>query len=173
MSISVKFEGGADLQKALAGLNSQMRTRKAAREALKEAAEPIRIMAEALAPRRSAGVKKFRLPGDPPGQASGVRRRGALKSHISMGTKLSRRQAGLNRANKMPVEVYVGTRDRVARLVEFGTEDTAAQPFMRRSWAAMGGATALRKVSAAMWESIANQMRLQERAALRRVKKKV
>lgn len=163
MRTTVRFEGGRELEQALGGLGTLFRRRKAARDALIEAAEPIRDAAEANAPVRSGGKeKRFRI-----GNVSKVRQRGALRRHVNIGTRLSRRQSSLNRADKMPVEVYVGTRDRIARLVEFGTKDTPAQPYFRKAWEAFGGQTALDVISAALWRTISLQAQRQARAIAR------
>lgn len=161
----MRFEGGRELERALGALGTQYRRKKAARDALMEAAEPIHAAAEANAPVRVGGPEKtFRLGKDGPVL---TRRRGALKRHVNIGTRLSRNQARLNRPNKMPVEVYVGTRDRIGRLVEFGTRDTPAQPYFRKAWDMFGGQRALRVIAAALWRQIERQARLQARAIAR------
>lgn len=168
MKIRMRLEGSRELQRALGELNTLFRRRKAVRDALLEAAGPIRDAAEAAAPVRTGGKeKRFKLPGDPKGKQSGVRGRGALKRHVSMGARLSRRQSWLNRADKMPVEVYVGTRDRIGRLQEFGTRKAPAQPFLRPAWDAEGGQAALDRFGAGLWRQIERQARLQEKAARR------
>lgn len=139
-----KLEGGRELERALGELKTA--TAKAvARRVLLDAAEPIRAQAEANAPVRSSGKKTFRLVKDGPVLQ---RRRGALKMHIGKGTRLSKNQARLNRKlGKSEVEVYVGTRDRIGRLVEFGTEDTRPQPFLRRAWLAEGGQRSVTRIA--------------------------
>lgn len=163
--IKMEFEGGRDLERALGQLGTQYRRKKPARDALMEAAEPIGEAIEAAAPVRVGGPEKtFKVAGS---EERRIRRRGALKRHVNVGTRLSRRQARENRANKMPVEVYVGTRDRIARLVEFGTRDTPAQPYFRPAWDRLGGRHALRIIAEAMWRGIEKQVRLQARAIAR------
>lgn len=172
MKVTMRFEGGRELERALGELGTLFRRRKAARETLLEAAEPIRAVAENAAPVRTGGKeKRFKRAGDPDGVQSGVRGRGALKRHVSIGTRLSRRQSMQNRAGKMPVEVYVGTRDRVGRLEEFGTRFAAAQPFMRPAWDAEGGQAALDRISEGLWRHIQRQAMLQEKAARRAVRR--
>lgn len=173
MRMTLRVEGGRDLERTLGGLKTLFRRKKAVRDTLMEAAEPIRAAAEASAPVRDSGpAKRFKLPGDPKGVQSGVRRRGALKIHVSKGTRLSRTQARANRAGKMPVEVYVGTRDRIGRLQEFGTRRAAAQPFMRPAWDAEGGPVALRRITAGLWRQIERQARLQAKADARAVRRR-
>jgi HK97 gp10 family phage protein len=111
--------------------------------------------------RQGGPEKRFKV-GD---GESRVRRRGALKSHVTIGTRLSRSQARKNR-DKMPVEVYVGTRDRAGRLQEFGTREAAAQPFMRPAWDAMK-MRALEIIKDALWRQISRQAALAARAAKR------
>lgn len=139
----LKFQGGRELERALAELKKS--TAKAvARRVLLDAAEPIRAAAEANVPVRTSGRKTFKLSKDGP---SLERRRGALKMHIGKGTRLSRNQARMNRKlGKSEVEAYVGTRDRIGRLVEFGTVDTPANPFLRRAWQAEGGQASLDRI---------------------------
>jgi HK97 gp10 family phage protein len=163
----VTFEGGRELEAALADLGTLYRRRKAAREALLEAAAPVHAAAQANAPVRSGGPEKRFTIG---GGESRVRRRGALRIHVSLGTRLSRSQARANR-DKMPVEVYVGTRDRAGRLVEFGTRFAAANPWLRRAWDATHQ-LALEIVKDALWRQISRQAELQARAALRAVRKR-
>jgi HK97 gp10 family phage protein len=84
-----------------------------------------------------------------------IRVKGSLKSHINIGTRLSKRQAAKNRKlGKAEVEVHVGTRDRVGRLQEFGTHDTPAQPFMRPAWDSEGNETALSRIGDEMWAEV-------------------
>lgn len=162
MKTTVRFEGGKELEKALGELGTQFRRKKAARDALLEGAEPIHAAAQAKAPVRSGGAeKRFKV-----GQGeSRVRRRGALRMHVTIGTRLNRSQARQN-ADKMPVEVYVGTRDRAGRLREFGTKNSAAEPFIRPAWDAMK-ARALEIIKAALWRQISRQATLQARAIKR------
>jgi len=159
---TVRFEGGKALEKALGELPTLYRRKKAARDALLEGAALIHAAAEAKAPVRSGGPeKRFRV-----GEGeSRVRRRGALKSHVTIGTRLNRSQARQN-AGKMPVEVYVGTRDRAGRLQEFGTEDAPAQPFMRPAWDGQKLA-ALEMIKDALWRQISRQAALAAKALKR------
>lgn len=164
--VRVKFEGGRELEQALGQLGTLYRRKKAARDALLEGAAPIHSAAQANAPVRTGGPEKRFTVGS---GESRVRRRGALRLHVSIGTRLSRSQARQN-ADKMPVEVYVGTRDRAGRLQEFGTKDAAAQPFMRPAWDAMK-ARALEIVKDALWRQISRQAALQAKAAARAARK--
>lgn len=162
MTIRVRFEGGQDLEKALAQLPTLYRRKKAARDALLEGAAPIHEAAQANAPVRSGGPeKRFKIGGG----ESRVRRRGALKLHVGIGTRLNRSQARQNR-DKMPVEVYVGTRDRAGIKQERGTRFAAAQPWLRPAWDAMK-ARALEIIKDALWRQISRQAELAARASRR------
>lgn len=62
-----------------------------------------------------------------------------LHRSIAVGTKLTKRQASLHRKSpdKSFSEAFVGVTEDAnayAHLVEFGTVDTAPQPFMRPAW---------------------------------------
>lgn len=175
MKTTVRFEGGRELEKALGELGTLYRRKKAARDALMEGAEPVHSSAEAKAPVRS-GEKTFGIGGSlvpseggrrrvRVGGESGRRRQGALKSHVSIGTRLNRSQRRANR-DKMPVEVYVGTRDRAGRLQEFGTREAAAQPWLRPAWDATK-MRALEIIKSALWRQISRQAALQARAIKR------
>ena len=159
MKTTVRFEGGKELERALGELPTLFRRRKAARDALMEGAKLIHAAAQAKAPVRQGGPeKRFKVGGG----ESRTRRRGALKMHVTIGTRLNKNQRRLN-TDKMPVEVYVGTRDRAGMKQEFGTRFAAAQPFMRPAWDAMK-ARALEVIKDALWREISNQARLEARA---------
>lgn len=59
---------------------------------------------------------------------------GDLEDDLHIGTRLNRRQASLNRADKATVEVHFGTNDPAGMMNEFGNANMAAQPFFRRAW---------------------------------------
>ena len=110
--IKVKVEGLRELDTSLGQLPKT--TGKAVlRRVLKKAAEPLRAHAEQLAPKLTH----------------------ALERSISIGTKLTRRQARIaKKASKSTVEVYVGPNNPAAVPQEFGTHDQRAQPYMRPAW---------------------------------------
>lgn len=58
---------------------------------------------------------------------------GNLKGSYGVGTKLTRRQAGLH-VKQSPVEVFVGPNDPAAIQTEFGNEHQAAEPHLRPAW---------------------------------------
>lgn len=61
---------------------------------------------------------------------------GSLEESGGVGTKLTRRQARLNRRreNRSSIEMYAGANDPAAIPEEFGWVDGQAQPFMRPAW---------------------------------------
>lgn len=95
------------------------------RKALKKAAEPIRDRAKANVPHGDTWN---------------------LDSSIVIGTKLNKNQTRGNRAPKDAVEVYVGSTDPKAHLVEFGTQERyregsrgatgamPSNPFLTKAW---------------------------------------
>ncbi|MCG7508873.1 HK97-gp10 family putative phage morphogenesis protein [Mesorhizobium retamae] len=109
--VSVKVEGLRELEQALKQL-PKANAKAVLRRTLKEAGEPIAKAARAKAP-------KFEM---------------YLSESIDVGTKLSRRQAGLHK-KQSPVEMFVGPGpDPAAHLAEFGSIHGPAQPFMRPAW---------------------------------------
>lgn len=59
---------------------------------------------------------------------------GQYRDSIHTGTRLTRRQAAINRLTKNEIEVHAGTADPVALWQEFGTADHPAQPSGRPAW---------------------------------------
>lgn len=131
MKFSAKVEGLKDLDAALGELGKSAGTA-VLRRVLKKAAQPIYETAKALAPERAADAPKAYFKRD---GKEVERRPGTLHALVQAGTRLSRRQASAaRREGKNSAEYYVGTRDRVGRLVEFGTSRTPAHPFLRPAW---------------------------------------
>lgn len=115
--MSVKFEGGAELQVALKQIvNATGKTtqgKAAMGRGAAKALEPTRDRAKALAPKLT----------------------GILKNSIIIGARLTRRQARLaKKVGKSAVERHVGTADPAAIPQEFGTFKETAQPFMGPAW---------------------------------------
>jgi HK97 gp10 family phage protein len=109
--VTIKVEGLKELDEALREF-SKATERNIIRRSLLAAGEPIRDAAAARAPRL----------------------RGALAASIGEGTKLSRRQKGLHRAES-GVEVFVGAGSLAQAITqEFGTVNHPPQPFMRPAW---------------------------------------
>lgn len=111
---TVKIEGLKELEKALADLPKA--TGKATLvKVLKEAGEPLADTMSSLAPK-----DEYRLA-----------------ESISVGTRLTRRQRSLHKAEgggQDFAEVFVGTSDPAGVQQEFGNERHRAQPFGRPAW---------------------------------------
>jgi HK97 gp10 family phage protein len=115
--MTVKLSGFKALDRELAKLASVATRKASARRALKKAAQPLADLAESLAPRKS----------------------GDLAISVGVGTKLTKRQAGLHRkmfaSDKAAVEMFVGAGGLAqATQQEFGNFRHAPKPFMRPAW---------------------------------------
>lgn len=107
--LTVKFQGARELEKAMMELKTAT-AKRVARKVLKNALEPVRDRAEALAPEAE----------------------GDLAASISISSKARRRRQQQGR-----VEVYVGvptSQGQVGSNQEYGNINHAAQPFMRPAW---------------------------------------
>lgn len=115
---SVSVDGLRDLDRALGQL-AKATAKGVMRRVLLKAGAPIENAARGLAPDD---------PATPPLD---------LHTSIDTSTKLGKRQARLNRKqpNKSFVEAFVGAGViPQAHLIEFGTDHSAPQPFMRPAW---------------------------------------
>ena len=102
----------------------------------KKVMQPIADHAEALAPKLS----------------------GTLKRSIHVGTRLSKRQRSLHKAEAGDVEVFAGAGPLPqASLQEFGTSEFHAQPFMRPAWDA-GKVKLLADIETELWAEIRKAM---------------
>ena len=94
----------------------------------------------------------------------------ALADSVTVGTKLSKRQAGLHRKmfrdDRAAVEMFVGPGpDPAAWNQEFGNVNHGAQPFARPAWDAEAKPT-LDRLGVYLWEEFAKSLgRAQKRAA--------
>lgn len=115
--VSVRFEGGKELQTALNRLPKTL-SKSVLRNAAKEALIPVLKEAETLS---EANVK---------------RRTGRFISSWLIGTKLKRSQAREARKSGKTsgVTVYVGSSDPTAHLKEWGWIHHAATPVLRPAW---------------------------------------
>jgi len=72
-----------------------------------------------------------------------------------IGTRLNRRQAGMNRKmGKAEVEVHVGTADPAGIQQEFGNVNQSASPALRPAWDSEGGERAMNRIGEFMWPEI-------------------
>lgn len=120
--VTVKVDGLSQLGAAFDEL-SKATARNVGRRVLVQAGQITADMASSLAP-------------DDPSTPSPD-----LHTSIAVGTKLTKRQAKLNRSSKNTdrsfAEAYVGATKDVnsyASLVEFGTVNTSPRPFLRPAW---------------------------------------
>lgn len=132
-SVTIKIEGLRELDAALGKL-PKAAAKAVLRRVLTEAGEPIARTARGLAPR-----DEFHL-----------------YESIDVGTKLSRRQAGLHkgRGGQAFQEMFVGTNNPAGVQQEFGNERHGPQPFMRPAWDSKKGET-LDYIATALWGEIA------------------
>ena len=112
MGVTVKIAGLRDLEKSLFGLPKATQ-KNVVRRVLKKAGEPIRDDARSDAPVA----------------------RGILKRSIAVSTKLSKRQARINRGSaakkKGSIQVFIGAGNYpYAHMQEFGTDNLPRQAFL-------------------------------------------
>jgi HK97 gp10 family phage protein len=146
---TVTTSGFAELDAALAQIEKTATAKAVMRRSLKKAAQPMADMAQAAAPVLS----------------------GTLQESVAVGTKLSKRQAGIHRKmfknDKAAVEMFVGAGALSSSTQqEFGNEHNAPQPFMRPAWDAEAQPT-LERLGKEMWADI---KRTAERAAKKAAK---
>ena len=148
MRSEFKFEGGRQLERALGDL-PRSTAKGVTRRVLKKAAKPIRDDAAANAPSLS----------------------GALSEDVKIGSRLTRRQAGMNRRmGKSEVEVHVGVSDAAGVQTEFGNEHQSAQPWLRPAWD--GNVTsALAFISGDLWIEVAKSAKRLARKTARLARK--
>lgn len=105
--MKMRFDGGKDVEKALADLPT-VTAKGVARRILKKAGQ---MFADA-------------------GAANAKRKTGGLQDSYAVSTRLNKRQRRMSR-KKDPVEVYVGPTDPAGLQLEFGNEHQAPQPHLR------------------------------------------
>lgn len=153
MTVTVKFEGGKELERELQRLASPTARKASGRRALKKAAQPLADLMRSLAPDDPA------TSGDD------------LRASIAVSTKLSPRQRKSHRRmfrnDKASVEMFVGAGPLPqAHLQEFGTVHHAPQPFARPAWDRDRQAM-LRRLSDELWKDIKKAVARAERKAAR------
>lgn len=144
--VSVKVEGLAGLNAALAEVGKKATQKNLLVRTLKQIAKPIDDQASALAPKDT----------------------GKLQISVITGTQLTRRQrSSAYKAGTYGVaEVHVGTALSRGLFQEFGTYKMPAHPFMRPAWDA-NKEKALVSFSGIMWEEL---RKTAERAARKSAK---
>lgn len=150
MSATIKLEGFRELEAELAKLEKPAARKASARRSLKKAAEPMVGVAQAMAPRGDTQT---------------------LAPSISIGTKLSKRQAAMHRKmfrnDRAAVEMFVGAGPlSSAHTQEFGTIHHGPQPFLRPAWDTEKGPM-LDRLKAELWADISKTVSRAERRAAR------
>lgn len=117
MASQVKVEGFREFERVLTQDLPKATGKRIVTKVLKDAAQPIADIGQANAPLGPTGK---------------------LKKSYGVGTKLTRRQAALNRKSesKSMVEVHIGPNDPAGVQTEFGNEHQAAEPHLRPAWEA-------------------------------------
>lgn len=163
MKATVEFQGGLDLDRALAELGDSPAIRRAARQALRQAAAPMRDSAKAKAPKDEGNL------------AESVKIATAKADKGDAGDQVAV-VIGID-ANVQPA-VYVPRKSGdgyyrdpgvagVSVIKELGTESEPAEPFMRPAWEEHAGATPAR-VGAALWPAVVREAkRLARKAGLK------
>ena len=150
--MKVRVEGLRELEKALAEL-PKATGKNVLRRTLRQAAQPMADLAEGRAPRAS----------------------GQLQRSVGMGTRLSKRQARLQRREpeyEKPTgaQLFVGAGALPqAHLREFGGDGRGAQPFMRPAWDAEKRPM-LERIKATLAEEIRKAAERLARKAARRAR---
>lgn len=147
---TVSLSGFKDLEKELAKLATPATRKASARRALRKSAEPVATAAQGMAPRGDTGT---------------------LAPSVTVGTRLSKRQASLHRRmfrdDRAAVEMFVGAGPlSSAHTQEFGTRHHAAQPFLRPAWD-QGQSQMLETLKAELWADISKAVARAERRAAR------
>lgn len=137
--MQIKTEGFADLERALAELEKTATAKGIMRRSLKKAAMPMKDIMHDLAPRGDTSSD-------------------ALADSVTIGARLSKRQAGLHRKmfrnDKAAVEMFVGPGpDPAAWNQEFGNINHGPQPFARPAFDQEARPT-LDRLGRTMWNEI-------------------
>lgn len=150
MKTTFKIEGLAELDRALGELPKAI-ARPVLQRTLIKVGTPIKDAAQAAAPVRDADDPEVTFGS---GKGLRIRRRGTMRALVQIGTRLTKSQArSVRKEGKDFAEVYIGTRDPIARLQERGTSKVPAQPFLRPAWEA-GKMQALEGIKADLWLQI-------------------
>lgn len=150
MTVTVKLEGFKELEDELAKLGNPTARRASGRRALRRSAEPVVGVAQSLAPRGATGT---------------------LAPSISIGTRLSKRQASLHRrmfrGSRSAVEMFLGAGPfSSAWNQEFGNRNHTAQPYLRPAWDQEKGPM-LERLKVELWADIQKALARAERRAAR------
>lgn len=150
MSVTVRLEGFAELERELERLGREATQKASLRRALRKSAEPMAAIAQSMAPRGDTNT---------------------LARSVAVSTKLSKRQQGLHRRmfrnDRAAVEMFVGAGPlAAAHTQEFGTINHGPQPFLRPAWDQDRNAM-LDRLKAEIWADIQRTVARAERRAAR------
>jgi HK97 gp10 family phage protein len=150
MSATIKLSGFAELERELEKLATPAARKASARRSLKKAAQPMADLAQSLAPRGATET---------------------LAPSVTLGTKLSKRQAGLHRKmfrdDRAAVEMFVGAGPLAsAHNQEFGNIHHAPQSFMRPAFDQEALPT-IDRLKPELWADISKSIARAERRAAR------
>lgn len=169
--MKVEIHGLREMQDAMKDLKKA--TAKATiKRAMRTSIEPMREMAENLAPIRDDLDEKIYYGSKKKGNRR-ERRPGTTKALVLVSDKLTPRQSSqAKRESSYFTVIYMGTRDRISRLIEWGTAwrdgDTyrivPARPFMRPAFVAEAEPT-LRRFGREMWKEIEKTLARQAKRA--------
>ena len=138
MSTRVTFTGGKELHRALLAMSTK-ETKRVGRAALRKAAKPILDAARANVPVDQGRLKRaLRLRVDT------LRNNRSVMSAMIDVRKTAPR---IGRASSTMPKVY-------GQFVEYGTNDTRPQPFMRPAWDSLGSETALDRIGRELGEGL-------------------
>ncbi len=141
MKVSMRVEGFKELESALLDM-SRATARNVAIRALRRAAEPVREQAERLAPVRQGNLA-LSIVASPRAKNSvgkaeyAAAMAGGLGKDAAVSAMRAARRSA--KGSSSIVEVHVGPRTgvgviRYAHLIEFGSSQMPAQPYMRPAW---------------------------------------
>jgi hypothetical protein len=151
MTVTMRVEGFKELERELEKL-TKAAGKGALRRSLKKAATPMAEVMANLAPTGETATDQ-------------------LAESVTIGTKLSARQAGLHRrmfaSDKASVEMFVGPGpDPAAWNQEFGNVNHGAQPFARPAWDQEAMPT-LERLKPLLWDEVTKSIGRAERKAAR------
>ena len=154
---TVTTSGFAELEKALGEIAKHTTRRAVARRALTNAGEPIRALAQDLAP----DDPNTRAPQD-------------LKQSIAISSRQkSGRATKYRKESDQEVVVHIGpTKEGYPQAImqEFGTRHHPAHPYMRPAWDAEGGDKALARIGRELGSEIEKAAARAARAAARKAR---
>lgn len=151
MATGVTFTGGKELERNLLGLSQKM-AKKIARAAVRKTAKPVYDAVRAGVPVDQGRLKRaVRLRVD-----TLKNNRSMMSAAIDLRFDRTYRPAKTDRAR---YSYQIGSNPKIyGRFVEFGTNDTRAQPFFRPAWDSLGGQAAIDRMGDHLWQGISAEI---------------